>query len=48
MLILASYPQEAIVQLPTSIFFYVSLAIIARLKDFEHEVWQEEENLHSI
>jgi len=43
MLILASYPQEAIVQLPTSIFFYVSLAIIARLKDFEHQVWQEEE-----
>ena len=37
MLILASYPQEAIVQLPTSIFFYVSLAIMARLKDFEQE-----------
>jgi len=47
MLILASYPQEAIVQLPTSIFFYVSLAIIARLKDFEHEVWQEESNLNT-
>lgn len=37
MLILASYVQEAIVQLPTSIHFYVCLAIIARLKDFEAE-----------
>jgi len=48
MLILASYPQEAIVQLPTSIFFYVSLAIIARLKDFEHQIWQEEADKISI
>ena len=37
MLILASYVQEAIVQLPTSIHFYICLAIIARLKDFETE-----------
>ncbi len=37
MLLLASYVQEAIVQLPTSIHFYVCLAIIARLKDFETE-----------
>ncbi len=37
MLILASYVQEAIVQLPTSIHFYICLAIIARLKDFEAE-----------
>ncbi len=37
MLTLASYVQEAIVQLPTSIFFYISLAILARLKDFEKE-----------
>lgn len=35
MLILASYVQEAIVQLPTSIHFYVCLAVLARLKDFE-------------
>lgn len=42
MLILASYPQEAIIQLPTSIFFYVSLAIIARLKDFEEEAFLED------
>ncbi|MEM1124532.1 MAG: O-antigen ligase family protein, partial [Bacteroidota bacterium] len=37
MLILASYVQEAIVQLPTSINFYICLAIIVRLKDFEDE-----------
>ena len=37
MLILASYVQEAIVQLPTSIHFYVCLAVLARLKDFEEE-----------
>lgn len=37
MLILASYVQEAIVQLPTSIHFYVCLAILVRLKDFEAE-----------
>lgn len=37
MLILASFVQEAIVQLPTSIHFYICLAIIARLKDFEAE-----------
>ena len=42
MLILASYPQEAIIQLPTSIFFYVSLAILARLKDFEEEAFLED------
>ncbi len=42
MLILASYPQEAIIQLPTSIFFYVSLAILARLKDFEEEAFIED------
>jgi len=42
MLILASYPQEAIIQLPTSIFFYVSLAIITRLKDFEEEAFLED------
>lgn len=37
MLILASYVQEAIVQLPTSIHFYVCLAVLVRLKDFEDE-----------
>jgi len=37
MLILASYVQEAIVQLPTSIHFYICLAILVRLKDFEDE-----------
>ena len=41
MLFLASYPQEAIIQLPTSLCFYVTLAIIARLKDFEHEAYLE-------
>lgn len=37
MLALASYVQEAIVQLPTSINFYICVAILSRLKDFEHE-----------
>ena len=41
MLALASYVQEAIIQLPTSIFFYISLAILARLKDFEEEADME-------
>ncbi len=41
MLILASYVQEAIVQLPTSIHFYICVAIIARLKDFEEEAMIE-------
>ena len=37
MLVLASYVQEAIIQLPTSINFYICLAILSRLKDFEEE-----------
>lgn len=35
MLILASYPQEAIPILPTSVIFYTLLGIIVRLKDFD-------------
>lgn len=35
LLALASYPQEAITLLPTSIIFYVMLAMIVRLKDFD-------------
>ncbi len=35
LLALASYPQEAITLLPTSVIFYVMLAMIARLKDFD-------------
>lgn len=34
-LVLATYPQEAIIILPTSINFYVFLAILVRLKDFD-------------
>lgn len=41
-LTLASYPQEAIVQLPTSIVFYICLAAIVRLKDFDLEPVEEE------
>lgn len=41
LLILANYPQEAIVQLPTSIVFYVLLAAIVRLKDFDLEPTKE-------
>jgi putative inorganic carbon (HCO3(-)) transporter len=35
MLTVASYPQEIIVQLPSSLIFYVFLAAIVRLKDFD-------------
>lgn len=35
LLSLASYPQEAITLLPTSVIFYVMLAMIVRLKDFD-------------
>ncbi len=35
MLIIASYPQEVISLLPTSIIFYITLAAIVRLKDFD-------------
>jgi len=35
LLALASYPQEAITLLPTSVVFYVMLAMIVRLKDFD-------------
>ncbi len=34
-LILANYPQEAIVVLPTSITFYILVAMIVRLKEFD-------------
>jgi putative inorganic carbon (hco3(-)) transporter len=36
LLSVASYPQETIPQLPISIIFYVFLAAIVRLKDFDH------------
>jgi len=36
-LCLASYPQEAIVVLPTSITFYILVAMIVRLKEFDKE-----------
>ena len=35
MLAIANYPQEAIVQLPTSLVVYVFFAAIVRLKDFD-------------
>lgn len=35
MLAVANYPQEAIVQLPTSLVSYVFFAAIVRLKDFD-------------
>lgn len=37
MLIVASYPQEAITLPPTSLVFYVLLAMVVRLKDFDEE-----------
>ena len=41
-LALANYPQEAIVILPTSIIFYLCLAMAAKLKDFDGQ-WHVEE-----
>ncbi|MFQ5448167.1 MAG: O-antigen ligase family protein, partial [Saprospiraceae bacterium] len=41
LLALASYPQEAITLLPTSIIFYIMLAMIARLKDFDENFRKE-------
>jgi hypothetical protein len=42
LLAVANYPQEAIVQLPTSMVFHVMLAIVVRIKDFdEHYVEME-------
>lgn len=35
LLVLASYPQEAITLLPNSVIFYVCLAMIVKLKDFD-------------
>jgi putative inorganic carbon (hco3(-)) transporter len=35
MLAVANYPQEAIVQLPTSLISYVFFAAVVRLKDFD-------------
>ncbi len=37
MLMIASYPQEAITLPPTSFMFYIMLAMIVRLKDFDKE-----------
>jgi putative inorganic carbon (hco3(-)) transporter len=34
-LAIANYPQEAIVQMPTSLVVYVFFAAIVRLKDFD-------------
>ncbi len=35
MLVVANYPQEAIFLLPTSIIFYIMLAMLVRLKDYD-------------
>jgi putative inorganic carbon (hco3(-)) transporter len=35
LLMVATYPQEAIIQLPTSIIYYIFVAAITRLKDFD-------------
>ncbi len=43
-LTLASYPQEAIVQLPTSILFSTMLAVMVRLKDFDPYYQEHYEN----
>jgi len=42
-LAVASYPQEILVLLPTSIIFYLCLAAIVRLKDFDDPLPEESE-----
>ena len=37
LVMLASYPQEVITILPTSMIFYIFLAIVVRLKDFDQD-----------
>jgi O-antigen ligase len=44
LLAVANYPQEAIVQVPTSMAFHVMLAIVVRIKDFD-EHYKEMERL---
>ena len=45
MLVIASYPQEAILQVPTSIIFYILLAAIIKLKDFDPN-FKEDKSSH--
>ncbi|MBK9012960.1 MAG: O-antigen ligase family protein [Saprospiraceae bacterium] len=47
LLALASYPQEAITLLPTSVVFYLMLAMIARLKDFDPNFAKQEERMEN-
>jgi len=50
MLIIASYPQEAILQVPTSIIFYLLLAAIIKMKDFDPNFMEKKsvENVQHI
>lgn len=41
-LVVASYPQEAITLLPTSVVFYAMLAMLVKLKDFDSNFKKEE------
>ncbi|MFT4758431.1 MAG: putative inorganic carbon (HCO3(-)) transporter [Paraglaciecola sp.] len=45
MLAVANYPQEAVTLPPTSMIFYVFLALLVRLKDFDENFRKEEEVL---
>jgi len=38
LLVIANYPQEAIILLPNSIVFYISAAILVRLNDFDKPI----------
>ncbi|MEZ5056687.1 MAG: O-antigen ligase family protein [Saprospiraceae bacterium] len=46
MLSVASYPQEIIVHLPSSLIFYIFLAAIVRLKDFDPNFATTHETIH--
>jgi len=36
-LILANFPQEAIIQLPTNVIFFIVMALLTKLKTLEEE-----------
>ena len=48
MLSVANYPQEAIVQLPTSLIVYIFFAAIVRLKDFDEGYQAMTRNLEAV
>jgi len=47
-LVLANFPQEAIAQIPTSLFLYVLFAMICRAKEFDDQETKAEDAIGKI